>query len=123
MSEQELSRRQFGRRAVQATALAGTGLISQGNPPAGAADHQPAIAEPIPPTDIPVDLLLMEVVRRLYPDRKLTPEYLLEIRRDIATDLRRARAIRSVPLQNSDEPAALFAAYRNDGEFSHRAED
>jgi hypothetical protein len=75
-------------------------------------EHQPAIAEPIPPSPIPVELLLLEVVRQLNPDRKLTHQYLREIRRDIANELRKAKAIRAVPLDNANEPALTFAAYR-----------
>jgi hypothetical protein len=120
MSDRELNRRQFGKRAAGATAagslaLLGTGLVSQSAsslPAALGDDHPPAIAEPIPPSPLPLELLLLEVVRQLNPDRNLTHQYLSEIRRDIANELRKAKAIRKVPLQNANEPAALFAAYR-----------
>jgi hypothetical protein len=120
MSDVELNRRQFGKRAASLTAVGsltalGTGLVSEEASSVHKAlgdEHPPAIAEPIPPSPIPVELLLLEVVRQLNPDRNLTHQYLDEIRRDIASELRRAKAIRKVPLQNANEPAALFAAYR-----------
>ena len=112
MPDSELNRRDFGKRAALTTAFGSMSLLGTAAP--AAATHQPAIAEPIPPHEIPVDLLLLEVVRQLYPDRKLTRPLLEEIRRDIRHDLRRASAIRSVPLTNANEPAALFAAYRED---------
>jgi hypothetical protein len=121
-SNSEVNRRQFAKRAVVTTAagslsLLGTSLILQNDssvPAAFGEEHQPAIAEPIPPESIPVDLLLLEVVRQLHPDRKLTHQHLREIRRDIAHELHRAKAIRSVPLRNANEPAAMFAAYRGE---------
>lgn len=122
MSDTELNRRQFGKRAATSTTLGsitlfGAGLVSETSSPMPKAlgqEHQPAIAEPIPPSSIPVEVLLLEVVRQLHPDRNLTHQYLHEVRRDIANELRRAKAIRQVPLQNANEPAATFAAYREE---------
>jgi hypothetical protein len=115
MSDIELNRRQFGKRAG-ATALGSLALLGPGRDlPSQSAlgeEHQPAIAEPIPPAPVPVEILLLEVVRKLNPDRKLTHQYLHEVRRDIANELRKAKAIRQVPLTNANEPAAMFAAYR-----------
>jgi hypothetical protein len=115
--DSELNRRQFGKRAAVTTAagslsLLGTAIVAEGNAAVG--DPPPAIAEPIPPQPIPVDLLLLEVLRQMHPDRKLTHHDLREIRRDIAHELRRAEAIRAVPLSNANEPAAMFAAYRGE---------
>ncbi len=110
MPDPNLNRRQFGKHAAASALLLGAASGSS----AEADDHQPAIAEPIPPQSIPVDLLLLEVVRQLFPERKLTRPILGEIRRDIRSDLRRSQAIREVPLNNANEPAALFAAYREE---------
>jgi hypothetical protein len=120
MLDRELNRRQFGKHAAGATAAGSLALLATGLVPpnpqsvssALAEDHPPAIAEPIPPSPIPVEILLLEVVRQLNPDRKLTHEYLEEVRRDIANELRRAKVLRAFPLQNANEPAAMFAAYR-----------
>ena len=122
MSGEELSRRQFGKRAAVSTALGSMGILgsnliahdSPSPPVASAEDQPPAIAEPIPPSSIPIELLLLEVVRQLNPDRKLTHQHLIEVRRDIANELRKAQAIRAVPLTNAHEPAAMFAAYRGE---------
>ncbi len=121
MPHSELNRRDFGKKAALTTALGSLSLfqpagVSRGEEAADAAAEkpEPAIAEPIPPESIPVDLLLLEVVRQLYPDRKLTRPILEDIRRDIRHELRRAAAIKAVPLTNADEPAALFAAYRGE---------
>ncbi|MCA9070703.1 MAG: hypothetical protein KDA84_17355 [Planctomycetaceae bacterium] len=113
MTDRELSRRQFGKQAAT-TAVLGSLVIGGSDSKSianSSEDPAPAIAEPIPPQSIPIDLLLLEVVRQMYPDRKLTHDILREIRRDIRSDLRRAKAIRSVPLHNGNEPAGLFAAY------------
>lgn len=123
MPEPEFNRRQFGKRAARTSALGSLALLgSQSESTAESSESvPPAIAEPIPPHPIPVDLLLLEVIRQKYPDRKLTHHILREIRRDLRSELRRAKAIRSVPLQNANAPAALFAAYR--AEESERVEE
>ena len=122
MSNSPLNRRQFGKRAAATSAAGSLSLIATSllAPPPDAvktamADEPPAIAEPIPPQDVPLEYLLLEVVRQLYPDRKLSHQRLREVAADIAQELRRAKTIRAVPLTNANEPAAMFAAYRSEG--------
>ena len=117
MSENEFNRRQFGKHAASAlgaASLLGVAGSAADPTPEENGDPPPAIAEPIPPQPIPIELLLLEVVRQRHLDRKLNHHFLDEIRRDIKSELRRARAIREVPLTNADEPAGMFAAYRNE---------
>ena len=120
MAESEFNRRQFGKRAAVTTAFGSFSLwgrprMVQGQEPTqdtSDGDHQPAIAEPIPRPPIPLELVLLEVIRQTVSDRRLTDDVLEEIRRDISHELRRADRLRSVKLDNGDEPAATFAAYR-----------
>lgn len=119
MAENDMNRRQFGKRAAVASAAGSLAILGGAGSAEDAADetgeHRPAVAEPIPPNQIPVELLLLEVIRQRHPNRELNHHFLDEIRRDIRGELNRARAIREVPLTNADEPAAIFAAYRDQG--------
>ena len=54
---------------------------------------------------------LFEIVRVRYGDR-LTPAQLDELRRIVAAQLEAARALRAVPLTNTDEPMQPFVPYR-----------
>jgi hypothetical protein len=58
--------------------------------------------------------LLLELVKLHYP-RNLEPAHLKAIRIEIQRQLARSQVLSSFPLQNSDEPASVFSAYRGPG--------
>lgn len=64
-----------------------------------------------PPT--PAELILTGLVQQ-YPSEHYTEEAIEGIFGDIRSDLARGRELSKFPLQNSDEPAFVFAAYRSD---------
>ena len=55
----------------------------------------------------------LALIRARYGAR-LTPEQLAEIRTMVEGLVKGARAMRAVPLRNSDEPALSFAPFRAD---------
>jgi len=57
--------------------------------------------------------LLFNLVRDLYGDR-LDPEELEEVRKGVEGIVKTAEALRSVKLENSDEPFLWFIPYRKD---------
>ncbi len=57
--------------------------------------------------------LLFNLVRDLYGDR-LDPEELEEVRKGVEGIVKTAETLRSVKLENSDEPFLLFIPYRKD---------
>ena len=58
--------------------------------------------------------ILFEMVKDRYGDR-LTEEQLEDVRRSVHTVVDEAEALRSVRLDNSDEPPAVFTPYRKEG--------
>ena len=70
---------------------------------------RPAEAVPLRPEEH-----LLEVIRSRYPAEQLTPEILSHILRDLRSDTGRSLRLSSFPLENADEPAAVFAAWRSD---------
>ena len=56
---------------------------------------------------------LCDMVKRRYGDR-LTPEELEEVNKGIESIQKTADRLRSVKLENSDEPFALFVPYRKE---------
>lgn len=66
---------------------------------------------PRPPT--PAELILTGIVQQ-YPSEHYTDDVIEGIFGDIRGDLARGRELSKFPLQNSDEPAFIFAAYRSD---------
>jgi hypothetical protein len=68
-------------------------------------------APPRPPT--PAELILTSIVQQ-YPSEHYTPEVIEGIFGDVRADLARGRELSKFPLQNGDEPAFVFAAYRSD---------
>ena len=62
-------------------------------------------------TERPDTSELFAMVQRKYGDR-LSPEQLEEVRKGVERIAEQARALRSVPLQNGDEPWSVFTPYR-----------
>jgi hypothetical protein len=57
---------------------------------------------------------LFDMLKRRYGER-LNPEELEEVKNGVEFIQKAADKLRSVNLQNSDEPSALFVPYRKDG--------
>lgn len=57
---------------------------------------------------------LFSMVRDRYGDR-LSPEELEGVRQGVEAVVEAAEALRSVKLENSDEPFSVFAPYRKEG--------
>jgi hypothetical protein len=57
---------------------------------------------------------LFDMLKRRYGER-LNPEELEEVKKGVEFIQKAADKLRSVNLQNSDEPSALFVPYRKDG--------
>ncbi len=89
MSTGELTRREFSRRALATAAIAGS--VCE----AAVAEERPAVEARRPVADggkagefSTIEDLLVEVIRRRYPDPRLRPALLKEIRGDVAADVR-----------------------------------
>ena len=57
---------------------------------------------------------LFDMLKRRYGER-LNPEELEEVKKGVENIRKAVDKLRSVNLQNSDEPSALFVPYRKDG--------
>jgi hypothetical protein len=57
---------------------------------------------------------LFDMLKRRY-DERLNPEELDEVKKGVETIQKAADKLRSVKLENSDEPFALFVPYRERG--------
>jgi len=111
-----MTRRDFGRFALGSVAAVAGGRSVAAEPPN---KKQPVEAKPPrkedrdeAEADASVEELLLQVIRRRYPDGRLQGRVQHEIRRDITSDLHRSRVLGSFPLENGDEPGFVFAAYR-----------
>lgn len=116
MSPESVNRREFAKRLAAGAAVAPlAGCLSQ-DAVAGKQQEPQQPEQPKPPADqqIPPERLLLEVVRKRYPDKRLTLDVLASIQNDIRGDLARSKVLSSFPLNNWDEPRFVFAAYRND---------
>lgn len=65
-------------------------------------------------TDAPAAELLLELIKRVDPER-LKAEHLDLVRADLAVNLQRSARLSAFPLTNADEPAPVFAAWRAEG--------
>jgi len=80
--------------------------------------HAPTVHAQEPEKDKPrlptaTELVLTLLVQQ-YPSEHYTDEVLEGIAGDIRVDLARGRELSRFALQNSDEPAFVFSAYRSD---------
>ncbi len=112
-NRKSLSRREFG---IAAASVASLALVPrwlqaapQEKPAAGNAE------KPAPPPEAPSAeaVALAGIVKLRYGDR-LDDAALKEITRGLEGGLKGAAALRKVPLENSDEPAFVFRAFRSD---------
>ena len=71
--------------------------------------EEPAIASELPPAEV----LLLSYLTRRHPSEHYDEESLPGIFRDIRGDVARGKQLSQFPLNNSDEPAFVFAAYRS----------
>ncbi len=75
--------------------------------------QEPEKKDPPPRPPTPAELILTGIVQQ-YPSEHYNAEVIEGIFGDIRSDLARGRELSKFPLQNSDEPAFVFAAYRSD---------
>lgn len=61
----------------------------------------------------PADVILLTYLTRRYPSDHYDEAAIQGIYRDIRGDIARGKQLSEFPLKNSDEPAFVFAAYRN----------
>lgn len=119
MSDPAINRREFAKTAGAGTAavLVCSHRLQAVQEPAEAGHYEPVpVAAPKPQREEPPSQadLLLAVIERRYPDSRLTPGVLREIRRDMQQYISRGRRLSGYPLKNSDEPAFVFAAYRSE---------
>jgi hypothetical protein len=57
--------------------------------------------------------ILLELVKKRYGDR-LSEEQIAEVEKQLAKNLETAESLRSVELENGDEPYNVFKPYRRD---------
>ena len=76
------------------------------------AEKQPVEAE-APPELPPAEVLLLSYLTRRHPSDHFDEASLQGIFRDIRGDVARGKQLSEFPLKNSDEPAFVFVAYRN----------
>ena len=58
--------------------------------------------------------MLLDLVKKQYPDERLDEAGLLEIERDLEQQLDRSEKLTAFPLTNADPPFFTFGAYRKD---------
>ncbi len=124
MTDPSLNRRQFARQiALGAGAVPLAAITAQTVLPAAdtkpadpepPATPQPAGEKPEPPREPTPEELLLEALIRRYPDERLDGESLGGIFGELLSDAHRSTVLSSFPLQNHDEPAFVFAAWRSD---------
>lgn len=112
-SAESLHRREFAWQCLGSLGtVAVTAEIAAAAPPPPELPEDPK-AEPAESTP-PVELLLLTALVKRYPSEQYTDDVLRGIYGDIAGDVSRGKILRSVPLKNSDEPAAVFRVIRGD---------
>lgn len=111
MTDRFVTRRSFARQLAAGTALAAGSWAATGDDDRPA-DDSPNPAPALPPPE-PEDFLLGALLAQ-YPAEHLTPEMLAGIRADLGNHRRQAAQLRSVALDNSDEPATVFRAWREE---------
>lgn len=117
MTNPQLSRREFARRmtlGAAATVAAAETLAAEAEPKKPRNEVEARKPRDEAAAERPVEDALLDVIRQRYPDRRLRGGVLQAVRNDLRGDLRRGTTLRRFPLQNSDEPAFVFAAYRAD---------
>jgi len=109
-----LSRREFGRVAVAAAGLSLVPslakAIPQQKPATPLQEAKPAETSAAPSAEA---VALAAIVKLRYGSR-LNDDAMKEITRALDGGLKGAAVLRKVPLENSDEPAFVFRAWRGD---------
>ncbi len=77
--------------------------------PAEKQPDEPAAASELPPAEV----VLLTYLTRRHPSDRYDEAAIQGIYRDLRGDVARGRQLSEFPLNNSDEPAFVFAAYRN----------
>jgi hypothetical protein len=113
--KKELSRREFGRMAVTAAGVSLVPRLASARPseqktPAPAPAPKPAEGTTPPSAEA---VALAGIVKLRYGAR-LNDDELKEITRSLDSGLKGAEALRKASLENSDEPAFVFRAWRRD---------
>jgi hypothetical protein len=109
-----LSRREFGRMAVTAASVSLVPGLASARPPEqktpAASTPKPAESATAPSAEA---VALAGIVKLRYGSR-LNEDAMKEITRSLDSGLKGAAALRKTPLENSDEPAFVFRAWRRD---------
>jgi len=111
-----LSRRDFGRVAATAAGLSlvpSLILVAAADQKSGGAEQETKPASQAPPAPSPEAQALAEIVKLRYGPR-LDDAAMKEITRSLDGGLKSAAALRKVPLDNTEEPAFIFRAWRGD---------
>lgn len=120
MTDRFVTRREFARSLTAVTTLAiGSRAVAAADEPAATQDAVPQQPgdPPNPTAELPppeVEDFLLAALLSQYPGDHLTPEMLAGIRADLRNHRRQAEQLRSVPLDNSDEPATILRAWRKE---------
>jgi hypothetical protein len=114
--KKRLTRREFGMAAATAAGLSllpGVGLAMAANqkPAAGIPETKPSPPTPEPPSQ--EAQALAGIVKLRYGSR-LDDAAMQDITRSLDGSLKTVAALRKLPLENSDEPAFLFHAWRGE---------
>jgi len=81
----------------------------KGDKPAEKPPNEAAAAPELPPAEV----ILLTYLTRRHPSDHYDEAALQGIFRDIRGDVARGKQLSEFPLKNADEPAFVFAAYRN----------
>ena len=105
MPDHAIDRRNFAARLTGAVAALGGAL---------AVADEPKTAETSDSTAVESTELLLELIKRIDPDR-IKAEHLDLLRADLAANLQRSARLSAFPLTNADEPAPVFSTWRSEG--------
>lgn len=121
MADRSVTRREFGQQLTAGTSLAlGSWAVAAGEEPAAPPEEKPpqkqeAQAESKPDASAPeLDDLLLAALLQQYPGEHLTPEMQAGIRGGLRRNRQQGELLRAVALENSDEPATVFRAWRKE---------
>lgn len=106
-----VTRRDF---AQQLALGLGLGTAAAATPVAAQEPEKSEKKDPPPPRPPTAAELILTGIVQQYPSEHYTDEVIEGIFGDVRSDLARGRELSKFPLQNSDEPASVFAAYRSD---------
>lgn len=116
---QSIDRRQFAKQLSMATGSAAFLLAGNANlTDAQAAQETPQSTKeepnqkPPPPRRPSQEVLLLNLLIARYPHEHFDEAAMKEILADLRADIGRGRILSSCGLQNSEEPAMAFRAYR-----------